>query len=384
MESPIQVKSKFPNAGDTIFSEMTALANKHGAVNLSQGFPDFDTPKDLIKLASKYMKLGKNQYAPMPGVLTLRQEISKKINRLYSAEYNPETEITVVAGATLGLFCAFQSILNENDEVVIFEPAYDSYEPAICLAGAKPVYIQIDLETMTINWDHVKKLINHNTKAIVINTPHNPTGSILKEEDLLQLEKLIEGKDIVVISDEVYEHIIFDKTTHQSVAKYPKLACRSFIVSSFGKTYHATGWKMGYVVAPEKLMREFRKTYQYVGFSAHSPSQYAIADFMQEDAWCPALSGFFQEKRDYFREKIKDSRFKLHPSNGSYFQTISYDGISEKNSLEMARELTINHGIATIPFESFYHKPFDGKYLRICFAKNKETLKKGAEILCSI
>ena len=363
---------------------MTALANEHNAVNISQGFPDFDPPKELIKLTSKYMKAGNNQYAPMPGVLALRTEISKKINNLYSAEYDPVSEITVVAGATLGLFCAIQSILSENDEVIIIEPAYDSYEPAIRLAGAKPVYTQLNLETMSIDWDHVKKLVNFNTKAIIINTPHNPTGSILNAQDLAELEKLIEGKDIVVISDEVYEHIIFDKRDHQSIARFPKLASQSFIVSSFGKTYHATGWKMGYVVAPEKLMTEFRKTYQYVGFSAHSPSQYAIAEFMQEDTWCSTLSEFFQMKRDYFKGLLKNSRFKLYPSNGSYFQTVSYEGISDLGSLEMARELTIKHGIATIPFKSFYHETFTGKYLRLCFAKNEKTLKRAAELLCQI
>lgn len=384
MESPLQIKSKFPSAGDTIFSVMTALANKHQAINLSQGFPDFSPPKELISLYNKFAREGKNQYAPMPGIPELRAAISDKIKRTYSANYNPDTEITVTAGATLGLFCAIQSTLGENDEVIIIEPAYDSYIPAIRLAGAKPVFTQIDLETMQVDWEHVKKLINFKTKMIIINSPNNPTGSILSAQDLETLEKIIDGHDIIVLSDEVYEHMVFDGRDHQSVARFTKLAQQSFIVSSFGKTYHATGWKMGYVVAPEKLMKEFRKTYQYVGFSANSPSQYALAELMQNDTWCPSLPAFFQDKRDCFIDNIKNSRFKILPSNGSYFQTLSYEGISELNSLEMARELTIKHKVASIPFESFYHKPFEGKFLRFCFAKNKKTLKAAAEILCKI
>ncbi len=384
METSPQIKSKFPRAGTTIFSVMTALANEHEAINLAQGFPDFEPPAELIALKHRYMLEGKNQYAPMPGVLALREQISAKINRLYSIEYNPDTEITITAGATLALSCAIMCCLGDGDEAIIIEPAYDSYAPAVRMAGAKPVYCEIDLETMRVDWGAVKRLINYNTKAIIINTPHNPTGSILNAQDLIDLEKLVENHDIVVISDEVYEHIIFDGREHQSVARYPKLAKHSFIVSSFGKTYHATGWKMGYIVAPEKLMAEFRKIYQYVGFSAHSPSQYALAEYMKNDTWCAALPQFFTEKRDFFRHLLTDSRFKLLPCDGSYFQTVSYDKISQLNSLDMAKEMTINHKVASIPMASFYHQPFAGKYLRLCFAKSEETLKKGAERLCKI
>lgn len=384
METSVNVLSKLPGTGTTIFAVMTALANEHKALNMAQGFPDFNCPDELLSLVNKYMKKGLNQYAPMPGILPLRERIAVKTRELYSAEYDPNTEITVVGGATLGLFCCISAIVRENDEVIIIEPAYDSYIPAIELNGGKAVFSKLKFPSFQIDWQEVKKLINFRTRAIIINTPHNPAGMAMTAQDMAMLEKLTENTDIVIISDEVYEHILFDGLEHQSVARYPKLAKRSFIVSSFGKTYHNTGWKMGYVVAPEKLSAEFRKIYQYVAFSANTPIQYAYADFLENREHYLGLPAFYQEKRDFFRNLLKGSRFKLMYCSGSYFQLLGYDKISQEGDYDFAVRMTKEHGLASVPVSVFYHDRTDNKVLRFCFAKGEETLQKAAEILCSL
>lgn len=384
METSPSITSKLPSTGTTIFTIMTALATEYKALNMSQGFPDFNCPDGLIDLVNKYMKLGYNQYAPMPGVPELRKKISEKTEKLYSASYDWQSEVTVVPGGTLGLFCAISAVVRENDEVIVIEPAYDSYLPAIELNGGKAVFSKLRYPNFQIDWTEVKKLINFKTRAILINTPHNPSGMAFSAQDMMQLEKLVEDTDIIIISDEVYEHIIFDGLEHQSVARYPKLASRSMIISSFGKTYHATGWKMGYILAPEKLSAELRKIYQYVAFTAMTPVQWALADYLDNEEHYLGLGKFYQEKRDTFRNLLKKSRFKLMPCSGSYFQLLGYDKISELGDLEMAVTLTKEHGIAGIPISSFYHDKTDNKVLRFCFAKGDETLEKAAAILCSI
>jgi methionine transaminase len=384
MKSTVSLTSKFPSTGTTIFAVMTAHAVEHNALNMAQGFPDFNGPKPLLELVHHYMKKGMNQYAPMPGVMSLREKIALKTESLYSASYDPATEITIVPGATLGLFCAICAVVRENDEVIVIEPAYDSYIPAIELNGGKAVFAKLKFPGFGVDWTEIKKLINYRTKAIIINSPHNPTGMTLSAQDLAQLEKLVEDTDIIVISDEVYEHIIFDGLEHQSVARYPKLAARSFIVSSFGKTYHTTGWKMGYILAPEKLSAELRKIYQYAAFSANTPIQYALADFLDNTEHYLSLPEFYQEKRDLFRNALKKSRFRIMPCAGSYFQLLGYEKISDKSDFDMAVSITRDLGLASIPISSFYHDKTDNKILRFCFAKGDETLKKAADILCNI
>ncbi|MBL7811228.1 MAG: methionine aminotransferase [Bacteroidetes bacterium] len=384
MKESVNLISKLPGTGTTIFAVMTALANEHKALNMAQGFPDFNCPAELVERVNHWMKKGMNQYAPMPGVPVLREKIAQKTEKLYSAAYDPGTEVTVVGGGTLALYCAISAIVRENDEVIIIEPAYDSYIPAIELNGGKPVFSKLKYPGFQIDWQEIKKLINFRTRAILINTPHNPAGMAMSAQDMAMLEKLTENTDIVIISDEVYEHILFDGLEHQSVARYPKLASRSFIISSFGKTYHTTGWKMGYVLAPEKLSTEFRKIYQYLAFSANTPIQYAYADFMENEEHYLTLSAFYQQKRDLFQQMIKGSRFKIMDCRGSYFQLLGYDKISQDGDYEMAVRLTKEQGIASVPVSVFYHDKTDNKVLRFCFAKGEETLQKAAEILCKI
>ena len=316
--------SKLPNQETSIFAIMSGLANEVGALNFSQGFPDFDISPKLIELVNKYMNQGFNQYAPMPGVQCLREMISEKVFATYGAEYHPDKEVNVTAGATQALFTAIASIIREGDEAIIFEPAYDSYGPAVRLNGGIPVYAQLQTPDYHIDWDTVRKQINQNTKLIIINTPHNPTGSVLKENDMKMLIKLTHNTDIVILSDEVYEHLIFENIKHESVCLYPELAEKSIVVFSFGKTLHATGWKMGYVLAPENLMKEFRKVHQFNVFSCNTPVQYAIAEYLKDKENYLHLGEFYQQKRDYFVNAIKDSRFKVIPSYGTYFQLLDY------------------------------------------------------------
>ena len=378
------VKSKLPKVGTTIFSVMSALATEHKAINLSQGFPDFDMPAELISLVNKYMKKGFNQYAPMPGIMPLREAMAAKMEKIYSAKYNPETEITITAGGTQAIYTAISAIVREGDEVLVFEPAYDCYVPAIQLNGGIPVYVEMQAPDFKIDWNAVKKVISQRTKMIIINTPHNPTGAILSAKDMQQLEKITHGTDIIILSDEVYEHIIFDAYEHQSVARYPKLADRSFIVYSFGKTYHNTGWKMGACLAPANLMAEFRKVHQFLVFSANTPLQYALAEYLKNEEAYLGLSSFYQQKRNLFLKLIKPSKFKFIPALGSYFQLLQYKNISEEKDFDFAVRLTKELGVAAVPVSSFYHLPSDNKILRFCFAKKDETLEQAAEKLCKL
>lgn len=381
----LSLSSKLPGTELSIFSVMTALAQKHNAINLAQGFPDFNCPAELIDLVYKEMQAGRNQYAPMPGILSLREEISKKIAAMYDANYDPETEITVTAGATQAIYTAITALVREKDEVVIFEPAYDSYLPAILLNKGAPKYVCLSPPDYRIDWEQVKKLITSRTKVIIINTPHNPSGMIFTHEDMLQLQKLVSGKDIFIISDEVYEHIVFDGSTHESVTKYPELAMRSFVISSFGKTYHTTGWKTGYVLAPKELMDEFRKVFTYAMFSTFTPVQYAFAEYMKRHPeMYLELPEFYEKKRNLFLESIAGSKFVPIPSHGTYFQCLDYSAYSEENDKKFAEYLTTEVGVAAIPTSVFYHDKQDFNVLRFCFAKTDETLRQAGERLCKI
>jgi methionine aminotransferase len=363
---------------------MSQLAAQEEAINLSQGFPDFNCSPELTELVNKYMKAGFNQYSHMAGYMGLRQAVSDKVQKLYGTYYNPESEITITAGGTQAIYTAIASSIGEGDEVILFTPAYDCFEPAIELNGGKPVFVQLTTPEYSINWESVKKVINQKTKMIIINSPHNPSGTVLNHEDFEQLEKIIGNSDILVLSDEVYEHIIFDGLPHQSVARYPNLAERSFVISSFGKTYHTTGWKVGYCLAPENLMKEFRKAHQYIVFAVNTPIQHALADFIQNEEAYLGLSAFYQQKRDLFLNLIAPSRFTVIPSKGTYFQLLKYDDITDKPDIEFAIELTKKNKIASIPVSVFYHKQVDEHVLRFCFAKDDETLRSAAEIINAI
>lgn len=378
------IKSKLPRQGTTIFTVMSALAAQHQAINLAQGFPDFPCNPLYIEKVNQAMKAGHNQYAPMAGVMALREQIAIKTENLYSSVYDPETEITITPGGTLAIFAAIQAVIRENDEVIVIEPCYDSYVPAIELAGGRPVYASFKMPEGKIDWKEIKKLVTQHTRMIMINSPNNPMGRVLNAADMLELSKLTDQTDIIVLSDEVYEHILFDQIEHQSVARYPKLKERSFIISSFGKTYHTTGWKMGYCTGPAELMKEFRKVYQFMQFSAFTPLQYALVDMLKDQDSYKTLGAFLQEKRDTFRKLLQGSRLKLLPCQGSYFQLASYEKISALPDREFARWLTEQHGVATIPVSAFYQNGTDLHLLRFCFAKKEETLYKAAEKLMGI
>ncbi len=378
------ISSKLPVTESSIFTVMSALANECGAINLSQGFPDFPVSEKLIELVHKYMKSGMNQYASMLGVQALREVISEKIFNSYGVSYHPDKEINITAGATQALYTIISAVIHEGDEVLIFEPAYDSYIPAIRINGGIPIHAQLHAPDYHIDWDIVKKMINKNTKMIIINSPQNPTGSILKKEDLKMLSKLTDKTDIVIISDEVYEHLIYDGLRHESVCLYPELAERSFIVYSFGKTLHATGWKLGYVIAPENLMKEFRKVHQFNVFTCNTPIQYAIAEYMKDKENYIHLNEFYQQKRDFFVSMIKDSRFKIVPCFGTYFQLLDFSNITDEKETEFAVRLTKEFKLASIPLSPFYHNNKDNKMLRFCFAKTEDTMKKAAEIINKI
>ena len=374
--------SKLPNVGTTIFSVMSALATKHHAINLSQGFPDFGSDQKLIDLVSKAMNSGYNHYAPMLGNLELREAIAKKFDLLYNTSYHPENEITITAGATQAIFTIITTFIKLNDEVIIFKPAYDSYQPAIELNGGKAVSVQLQaFNNFKVDWNEVKRKINIQTKMIIINTPHNPTGSVFSKEDMLQLENLTRGTNIIVLSDEVYEHMIYDNEKHQSTCLFPDLKLRSFVVASFGKTFHNTGWRIGYCCAPKELMQEFVKVHQFNVFCVHHPTQKGIADYMQEPRHYLELSDFYQEKRNLFLNLIKDSKFKFTPSKGTYFQVLDYSNITNENDVDFAKRLTIESGIASIPLSVFNSDGLDNKVLRFCFAKTDDTLKKATDIL---
>ena len=378
------IRSKLPKAGTTIFSIMSGLANEVGAINLSQGFPGFPVSEKLISLYHDALKAGHNQYAPMPGIFTLRECIAEKMEDLYSCMYNPDTEITITAGGTQALYTAISAFIHEGDEVIVLEPSYDSYVPAIFLAGGIPVHIPLQPPNYFIPWEEIKKLITQKTRMIIINTPQNPTGTILTAKDMLQLEKITDGTDIIILSDEVYEHIIFDGYEHQSVSRYPKLASRSMIVFSFGKTFHATGWKVGYCLGPAHLMKEFRKVHQFTVFSVNTALQHALTAYMLNKENYMGLGEFYQEKRDYFQKLMKGSKFKILPCLGSYFQLLDYSSISKEKDTEYAIRLTKEIGVASIPVSVFYSVPHDYHLLRFCFAKENDQLEKAAERLLSI
>ena len=381
---PRPISSKLPNVGTTIFTVMSQLAAEHDAINLSQGFPDFDCAKELRDLVTRYINSGLNQYPPMAGVPRLREAIAEKVELLYGAKYDPEHEVTVTPGATYGIFTAVTTLIRPGDEVILFEPAYDSYAPAIEVNGGVPVYVQLKYPDYSIAWQEVQDAITPKTRMIIVNTPNNPTASVFSGEDMRMLEGMLRGTDIVVVSDEVYEHIVFDGHRHQSVARFPGLAERSFVVSSFGKTYHVTGWKMGYVLAPKELMSEFRKVHQFNVFVANGPIQHALAEYMQNRDAYLSLAAFYQKKRDFFLDGVKASRFKPLPARGTFFQNLAYDAISEERDTDLAVRLTREHGVASIPVSVFYRQPPPHRVLRFCFAKSEETLAKGAEILCKI
>jgi methionine aminotransferase len=380
----MQHLSKLPHVQTTIFTVMSNLAHKHGALNLSQGFPDFNSDKVLIDLVTKAMKEGYNQYAPMAGIIELREAIARKFELLYGTTYDPEYEITVTAGASQAIYSIISTFIRPDDEVIIFRPAFDCYEPAIELNGGKTVSVQLKAPLYGIDWQEVAQKINGRTKMIITNTPHNPSGTIWTAADVAQLQAMTQGTDIIVISDEVYEHIIFDGEQHQSACLFPDLKSRTFITASFGKTFHNTGWKIGYCCSLKALMAEFRKVHQFDVFCVHHPSQKALADYLEEPSRYLELPAFYQEKRDLFLDLIKGSRFKGIPSKGTYFQVLDYSGITDAYDLDYAKRLVKEQGIAAVPMSVFNENGLDQKVLRFCFAKTDETLKRAAEILNQI
>jgi len=378
------VKSKLQKQGTSIFAIMSALAQEHKAINLSQGFPDFEISQKLIELVNKYMKKGYNQYAPMTGVAELREQISLKVESLYGAKYDPQKEINITAGATQALHTTIASIIQDDDEVIVFEPAYDAYVPLIKLHGGIVKFAELKLPDYRIDWQEVKKIISNRTRMIIINSPHNPTGSVLHPGDLEELEKITKDSEIIILSDEVYEHFVFDNIRHESVCRYPELASRSFVVGSFGKTFHATGWKTGFILAPENLMEKFRKIHQFVVFTCNTPIQHAIAEFLTDSTNYEDLGKFYQRKRDYFLKLIEGSRFDVIPSYGTYFQLLNYSKITDEPEDKFAIRMTKEFKLASIPVSAFYRENTDNKVLRFCFAKEENTLEKAAEILCRI
>jgi methionine aminotransferase len=375
------IQSKLPHVGTTIFTVMSRLAAEHNAINLSQGFPDFDCAPELRALVTKYVNAGLNQYPPMAGVPVLREAVAEKVEALYGARYDVEHEVTIVPGATYGIYTAVAAMVRPGDEVILFEPAYDSYAPAVEVNGGVPVYVQLTYPDYAIPWQAVQQAITPRTRMIIINTPNNPTASVFSAEDLRMLEGMLAGTDVVIVSDEVYEHIVFDGHAHQSVARFPGLAERSFLVSSFGKTYHVTGWKMGYVLAPRELMTEFRKVHQFNAFVTNAPLQYAFAEHMKDRDAYLGLAAFYQKKRDFFLGALEGSRFEPLPSRGTFFQNLCYEAVSDERDTELAVRLTRERGVASIPVSVFYREPPQHKVLRFCFAKSETTLARGAEIL---
>lgn len=379
------LKSKLPNAGTTIFTVMSALANQHKALNLSQGFPDYDGPEALREALARRVMDGCNQYAPMAGLPALREQIAAKLERYYQVSSNPDTEITVVPGATEAIYCAITATVNPGDEVIVFDPAYDCYEPAIALSGGITRHLPLS-DTFAIDWEATRAAIGSATRMIIINSPHNPSGATLCDADLLQLQALLEQfPRLLVLSDEVYEHLVFDQRQHYSVLQYPLLRERSFAVFSFGKTFHITGWKTGYCVAPAALTAELRKVHQFVTFVAVTPIQWALADFMQQQPdFAAGLSAFYQAKRDLFCSALQNSRFMLQPSAGTYFQLLDYSDISDEQDQDLATRLTLDQGIASIPISVFCQQRPRSQHLRFCFAKNDDTLQAATDILCAI
>jgi len=377
-------QSKLPDLELTIFAVMTQLAIKHGAINLSQGFPDFDTYPELIALVERYMRAGHNQYAPMQGVMPLRERIAEKVYDLYGTQYDPATEITVTTGATESVFAAISAVVRKDDEVIILEPAYDAYAPVVQLNGGIPVYLQLKFPDYNIDWNEFKNVFNSKTKLIILNYPHNPTGAVLTKEDIGHLSRIVENTRTLIVSDEAYEHIVFDNLQHESMARHPQLAQRSFVICSFGKTYHTTGWKIGYCLAPESLSIELQKIHQYLTFASNTPIQLAYAEFMQNKDLYLDLPKFYQQKRDQFLGLLGKSRFRPLACKGTYYQMLDYSQISDEPDVVFAKRLTVEKGVAAIPPSALYHQKDDHKVLRFCFAKKSETLESAAEKLCRI
>ncbi len=378
------LRSKLPQVGVTIFTRMTQLANQHQAVNLSQGFPEFEVPAGLMDLVETYMRAGNNQYAPMQGVPALREQIAQKTAELYGARVDPETEVTVTSGATEALYAAITAVVHPGDAVIVIEPAYDAYIPIVQLNGGRTIGHKLSYPDYRVDWNRVADAVAQNARLIILNSPHNPTGTIFTAGDLTILKEIVRGTDTIILSDEVYEHILFDGEPHQSLLRDPELAARSFVISSFGKTYHATGWKIGYCIAPAPLTQELRRIHQFLTFSSPTPIQMAFADFLKRKDVYRELPAFYQAKRDTFLTLLKDTRFKPLPCQGTYFQLLDYSAISDMPDTQFARHLTVEHGVAAIPISAFYRDETDNRVLRFCFAKNDETLEKAAEILCKI
>ena len=384
MNSSLNLTSKLPTVGTTIFTVMSRLAAEHGAINLSQGFPDFDCDPALVEAVARHMREGRNQYAPMQGILPLREAISSVYAARHGRRYDPESEVTVTSGGTEALFNAVAAILHPGDEAIVLEPCYDSYVPAIALAGGVPVVVSLCPPDYHVDWDAVRQAITPRTRLLITNSPHNPTGAVFGTNDIEELTRIVSGSDIAIISDEVYEHIIFDGRQHESMARHPELAARSFIVGSFGKTYHVTGWKVGYAVAPAAMMAEFRKVHQFVTFSTATPVQHALADFLGEQRGLAALAPFYQAKRDLFLRLMEGSRFMPLPCHGSYFQLMDYSAITAEDDAAFAVRLTEEHGVASIPTSPFLYRKQAPPVLRFCFAKKNETLTLAAERLRTI
>ena len=375
----MSLESKLPKVGTTIFTVMSQLALQHKAVNLGQGFPDFDGPPALREALARHMAEGRNQYAPMTGVPRLREQIARKTEACYGRRVDPDTEVTVTSGATEALFAAIACVVRPGDEVVVLDPCYDSYEPAIELQGARCVHVPLTLPDFSVDWNRVRDAVGEKTRLIIVNSPHNPSGAVLERADFDALAAILRDRDAYLISDEVYEHIIFDGRTHESVLRHEELAAKSFVISSFGKTYHCTGWKIGYCVAPPALSAEFRKVHQYLTFSSFTPAQFAFADVLESDPqhWRD-LPRFYQARRDRFRALLEGSRFALLPVAGAYFQVADYSAISDRDDLSFCEWLVQQHGVAGIPVSAFYESPPDMRLIRFCFAKTDDTLAQAA------
>lgn len=379
--SSTTIASKLPDVGVSIFAVMTRLANEHGAINLSQGFPDFDCDPALVEAVAEAMRQGHNQYAPMPGVLALREAIAGKVATCYGATYDPQSEIQIVCGATAGLYATLTAFVHPGDEVLLFEPCYDSYVPVIRLSGGTPVFVSLRYPDYRVDWDEVRRAITPRTRAILVNTPHNPTGVAWTADDMAALAALVDGTDILLIGDEVYEHIIFDGRRHESLLRYPALRERACVISSFGKTFHTTGWKVGYCLAPQAILAEVQRVHQFMTFTVHTPSQYAFAAFVARDPEASALAAFYQQKRDLFLSLLAGSRFRPLACEGTYFQLLDYSAIGRAADREMAMRLITEHGVASIPCSAFLYQDGGGPVLRFCFAKKDETLRAAAERL---
>ncbi|WP_438026000.1 methionine aminotransferase [Sorangium sp. So ce233] len=380
MTTPL-LPSKLPSTGVSIFTVMTRLANEHGAINLSQGFPDFDCAPELVETVARHMRAGHNQYAPMQGVLALREALSAKIERLYGRRYDPGTEITITSGATEGIFSTLTAFVRPGDEVILFQPCYDSYAPAVLLNGGTPVFVTLRFPDYRVDWDEVRRALTPRTRLLLINSPHNPTGTMLSADDMRELARVLDGTDALVVGDEVYEHILFDGRRHESLARYPELADRSVVISSFGKTYHTTGWKVGYCAAPQPLSAEIQRVHQFVTFAVNAAIQLAYAEVVARDPLAADLAPFYQAKRDRFLKLIEGSRFRPLPCEGTYFQLVDYSEITTERDADFALRLIREHGVASIPISPFLSAVEPGPVLRFCFAKRDETLERAAERL---